>query len=363
MENNTPEKKYYEFTDIKNQKKYQVEKSSSSYEPLNGKLDILNFDPNQFKQVYYNEIAPILLAEQSSSSSEKEGLSLTKTVCWLLMIGGGYFVIMLFIAAFTEKQADKRLAALIFGIIFLCSHIGVSSFMLFSVRKVDRYSLKERFFSFFNAKYSRYTHIERDYNKANIYTKALSEDFYSAMKKIAVSSVKFTTDEGLTIPYNGKTLEFLELNARIGSKSRLLVSYFINKKFKGETIVKPIKEAKKTDFVSKQEVYLEDSVFNKNFKIFADDQVEARYLLTTAFIERLLGFQMTHNCIISVLFSNNVSKKSNIFLCIDFGKDFFELPKSKGWIYDSSHFYKICKEIREIAEILAALKLDQDIGM
>ena len=360
MENNNSDKKYYEFTDIKSQKKYQVEKGTSL---ISKKLDILNFDPNQFNRVYYNEIALILLAEQRSSSSEKEGLALTKRVCWTLMIGSSYFIIMCFIAAFTEKQADKRLAALIFGIIFLCSHIGISSFMLFSVRKVDRYSLKERFFSFFNVKYSRYTHIEREYNKAHIYGKALSEDFSLAMEKMAVSSVKFTNDEGLTIPYNDKTLELVELNARIGSKSRLLVSYFINKNFKGETIIKPIKEASKSNFASKQEVYLEDSVFNKNFKIFADDQVEARYLLTTAFIERLLCFQMAHNCTISVLFSNNISKKSNIFLCIDFGKDFFELPKGKGWIHDSSHFYKICKEIREIAEILDALKLDQDIGL
>ena len=131
MENNNSDKKYYEFTDVKSQKKYQVEKGTSL---ISKKLNILNFDPNQFNRVYYNEIALILLVAQRSSSSEKEGLALTKRVCWTLMIGSSYFIIMCFIAAFTEKQADKRLVALIFGIIFLCSHIGVSSFMLFSVR-------------------------------------------------------------------------------------------------------------------------------------------------------------------------------------------------------------------------------------
>ena len=80
-------------------------------------------------------------------------------------------------------------------------------------------------------------------------------------------------------------------------------------------------------------------------------------------MQRVLDFQKKNNCTISFLFSNNISKESNIFLCIDFGRDFFELPAGKVWLHDSSHFYKICQETKEISQIFEPLKIDQDIGM
>ena len=112
---------------------------------------------------------------------------------------------------------------------------------------------------------------------------------------------------------------------------------------------------------------MEDPVFNENFTIFSDDQIEARYLLTTGFMERLLIFQKDHNCTVSVLFDNSISPNANVFLSLSFGKDFFEIPHGTRWIQNPAHFYNICKEIKEITQILDALKedlkLDQDIGM
>lgn len=64
----------------------------------------------------------------------------------------------------------------------------------------------------------------------------------------------------------------------------------MNKKFKGKTIV-----LKDRGFFNifkriggKERVKLEDVVFERRFEVFADDQIEARYLLTTAFMERIL---------------------------------------------------------------------------
>jgi|GEM_PF-3436841 Protein of unknown function (DUF3137). len=351
-------KEYYEIENVKTQEKNRVEKVSAKKDLY----DIFNIDPYQFSQLYNNKIVPALISTQETSKNERSGVNLATSVYLLLICGFSFFDILMWIAVFTEKQTENKRAALISAILFLIPIIFLP-FMLSKVEKVDRYALKEKFFSFFNIKYSRYTYVERCANKAYIYGKSISEKISKAMEKMAISFLKYNADESLDIPYKGRTLELLELNTRFSSESLLIVSYFINKKFKGETVVKSISKGAKSSFSSKQEVHLEDPAFNDNFKIFADDQVEARYLLTTAFMERLLNFQKRYNCTASVLFDNSISQKSNVFLSLSFGKDFFEIPKGKRWIEDSSYFYTICQEIRGIAYILDALKLDQDIGM
>ena len=66
----------------------------------------------------------------------------------------------------------------------------------------------------------------------------------------------------------------------------------MNKPFAGKTVVK--KDAGKIGnwlngtFKGLQKVQLEDPTFEKQFEVYASDQVEARYLLTTSFMERLL---------------------------------------------------------------------------
>lgn len=65
----------------------------------------------------------------------------------------------------------------------------------------------------------------------------------------------------------------------------------MNKKFKGQTIV--IKDSGifncfKRMLRKQERVALEDVRFERRFEVFADDQIEARYLLTTAFMERIL---------------------------------------------------------------------------
>lgn len=348
-------KEYYEIENVKTQETHKVEKKFLIY-------DIFNIDPYQFTQLYNNKIVPALISTQETSKNERSGVSLATSVYLLLICGFSFFDILMWIAVFTEKQTENKRAALISAILFLIPIIFLP-FMLSKVEKVDRYALKEKFFSFFNIKYSRYTYVERFGNKAIMYSKPPSEKITKAMEKMAISSLKYTLDEGLEIAYKGKVLEFLELNTRFSSESLLIVSYFINKKFKGETVVKSISKGAKSSFSSKQKVLLEDPVFNENFTIFSDDQIEARYLLTTGFMERLLNFQKRYNCTASVLFDNSISPNSNVFLSLSFGKDFFEIPKGKRWIEDSSYFYTICQEIRGIAYILDALKLDQDIGM
>jgi len=71
----------------------------------------------------------------------------------------------------------------------------------------------------------------------------------------------------------------------------LFILLSMNKNFSGKTIIK--KDAGKVgNWFNKagklENVKLEDPIFEKKFEVSSSDQIEARYLLTTSFMERLL---------------------------------------------------------------------------
>lgn len=114
-------------------------------------------------------------------------------------------------------------------------------------------------------------------------------------------------EDMFTGSYRDVDVEFCEarLTERRGSgKNRRTVTVFagvfvlmtMNKNFKGMTVVR--RDSGKlgnwfrdqfTSLTSRREpVKLEDPTFEKQFEVYSDDQVEARYLLTPAFMTRLM---------------------------------------------------------------------------
>ena len=67
----------------------------------------------------------------------------------------------------------------------------------------------------------------------------------------------------------------------------------IKKKFDGQTVV--LKDSGLFNIFKKvgrgERIKLEDPLFEKQFEVFGDNQIEARYLLTSAFMERILQAQ------------------------------------------------------------------------
>ena len=67
----------------------------------------------------------------------------------------------------------------------------------------------------------------------------------------------------------------------------------IKKKFEGQTVV--LKDSGLFNIFKKvgrgERIKLEDPLFEKQFEVFGDNQIEARYLLTSAFMERILQAQ------------------------------------------------------------------------
>ncbi len=111
-----------------------------------------------------------------------------------------------------------------------------------------------------------------------------------------------------------------------------------NKHFHGRTVVLPDSAEKLLGWLGKklQEwnvarddlVHMEDVEFEKEFVVYGTDQVEARYILSTALMRRILEFKRKMKVPVYIAFVN-----SNLYMAISIKKNMFE-PRVLGTILD-----------------------------
>ena len=201
------------------------------------------------------------------------------------------------------------------------------------------------------------------FSETYAYSKLLKETFFLGYKNPKL-------DDIIEGNYKGVPFTIIDVPDKSDSKypHKIFLATKIKKNFNGQlTVFKKdrnlISQFNNMNF--SQTVNLEDINFSKEYRVFAENQVEARYLLTTAFMERLLSYKKQKTCDIEVIFSQKYQKFGNLFFCVSGFQDMFELPDGdlKYISQNPKFFYNILLDIKDIMEIVNALKLDQDIGM
>jgi len=134
--------------------------------------------------------------------------------------------------------------------------------------------------------------------------------------------------------------------------SGLVVEAEFNKNFRSDLYIKQDKFEKligdKTDkinFTGRNVVRLENIEFEKVFKIYSNDEIESRYILSSTFMERLLNINDKWERGIEATFINN-----KMYLFIDCKKIYSETKKMKVDLYEK--LYEIINSLDEIMEIL-----------
>lgn len=164
----------------------------------------------------------------------------------------------------------------------------------------------------------------------------------------------------------------------------LIIKIQMKKKFNGQTIVGETGKIKRQGRF--EEVNLESISFMKRRKVYSTDQVEARYLLTTAFIDRLDELADNFNyssidgnrlsdeersarTVVSSILADNSDPDVSaafvggfVYLFVPTKKDFFEVDTKKS-LLDSEQFYNIYNQIVSILDIIEFLKLDKNLGL
>lgn len=111
-------------------------------------------------------------------------------------------------------------------------------------------------------------------------------------------------------------------------------------------------------------VVLEDPKFNKRFSVYSYNQVEARYLCTPAFMDRLYNLKTVFGANkLKCSFYNNSDGEPKLMIVIHTKKDLFELGDINKPIYEDTAIFEFYKEINSVYQIIDTLKLDSKTEM
>ena len=143
----------------------------------------------------------------------------------------------------------------------------------------------------------------------------------------------------------------------VQSKFRgLLIEFDMNKSFEGHTIILERGITTRGIGIPKEEfeeVNLEDTKFMSKYKIYSDSQIEARFILTPAVMERLNNLHSVYNAkYMRVAFKNN---KITIAMHID--RDVLRLADNVVSDTTQKNFISLFNEIISMYDLIDQLKL------
>ncbi len=135
----------------------------------------------------------------------------------------------------------------------------------------------------------------------------------------------------------------------------LFVCFRSFKKFEHRTV---IKRETAFSFNGSKAVNLEDPEFEKLYQVTSSDQIEARYLITPAFMNRMVELNKKGiGRMMTISF-----EEDNVNIAISSSKDWFEIPLFKP-ATDITNYRAILLELITIFSIIDTLKFDQNINM
>lgn len=138
-----------------------------------------------------------------------------------------------------------------------------------------------------------------------------------------------------------------------------------NKSFRTTTIVLPDKAEKllggvgqalqKLNVQNGELIKLEDPEFERRFVVYGQDQVEARYILSTSLMQRITAYQTRAQKDIRFSFAG-----SKLYVAIAFDKELFE-PALRESLLDFSRIKEYYDDMKLVIDIVEALNLNTRI--
>jgi hypothetical protein len=265
---------------------------------------------NDFRLFYEKELKPRL----AELETERVGIANK-----IKLYGGIGLAISLLILAF---YGPLGLVAWVVGMYFFYTHHAKA------FREKYKHQIIRTMVTAEGLNYEHNSHISRhDYDKSKLFLQSINryygDDYVSG--EVGKTNIRFSE---LLTQYersNGK-----EKNTTTIFRGLFFIADF-NKHFKGETIVLPdVAEKAFGGFGSflqglnvnrPQLVKLEDVEFEKQFVVYGTDQVEARYILSPALMQRILQFKVKAKANLLISFID-----SHVFLAIPLTKNLFEAP-------------------------------------
>ncbi len=161
-------------------------------------------------------------------------------------------------------------------------------------------------------------------------------------------------------------IEIVESAFDIGSgKSRttvfkgVVIKLDMNKEFTSHTVITPDKFFHKSPLPDLRHTTLEDIEFEKKFDVFTNDEVDARYLITPSFMQRIKAIKTAFKADkVQCAFYGNL-----LLVALSTNKDLFSLCSLVKPVDDPKQYFQMYEEIISIIKLIDHFKLDQKIGL
>ena len=262
----------------------------------------------------------------------------------VILLGAVYY------SAVSNSTVDKEIYALV-----IAGAVGISYLIVKTYKDKAKKIVLPKLISYIG----KFEIVEDTDKKVNF------RDYLEALNLISDFN-RYYYDDYLIGTYKDVKLDIIEVDLKkeSGSGKRrscttifkgLFIKFKSFKKFEGCTVIK--RESLKIGR-SKEQVVLEDPVFEKHFDVKSTDQIEARYLITPAFMNRLLELNkrsIGQNLTMSF-------EHGFVNIAVSSSKDWFEVPILKP-VTEISNYRAIVVDLLSILSIIDVLKMDQNIGM
>lgn len=205
---------------------------------------------------------------------------------------------------------------------------------------------------------------------------SITKGEYQASHLFAKSYDRFRGDDLVVGDVDGVSLKFSDLHTEYKSKDKdnkehwhtiFQGIFFIadfHKNFKGRTVVLPDRAEKLFGGFGQffqgmsshgELVKMDDPTFEKEFVVYSDDQIEARYILSPALMERITKLKKKSGKALQVSFNG-----SKIYVAISYQKEMFE-PKIFKSLLDFNEMREYFEVLEMITGIVKEFKLNRKI--
>lgn len=239
------------------------------------------------------------------------------------------------------------------GFIFL---IVIAWGVLYSIKKSFESKIKEKIMPivcscFGNLKWSdvfyEYSEVFKESGVVPFFTSEYYDDiFYGKHNDVKIEIVESEFEVG-----SGK-------NRRTVFKG-VVIKLDMNKSFNSHTVITPNKLFHNSPLPDLKHTTLEDVEFEKKFDVFTNDEVDARYLITPSFMQRLKSMKTAFKADkVQCAFYGNL-----LLVALSTKKDLFSVCSLVKPIDDSKQYFQMYEEIVSIIKLIDHFKLNQKIGL
>ena len=302
---------------------------------------------------FYKNILPVMDSLESSRLKKLEKYNLVKNLCIFLGFAPWALMLIPFCLTTVNNAEAFFLAFFLFLILFMiCPLLTCGVIIGYAYYRKDvvssfKKTLKDTFIPII---LPYFEDLKLKYKDQVISREFLIESGLSA------SIFYPRADDVFTGEYNNVWFHIEELITGEETKAecRNIVIVFPTPKYiKSRTIINGYPPS------TYKKVKLEDPAFNKNFSVYSKDQVEARYLVTPAFMERLKELQKN--------FGGNKIQCSfwagKVMFAISTDRDLFEFGDLFTPLNDKMQIFKFVDELDAICKMIDHLKLNERTGL